>query len=278
MSFAEYELSDTGGSPFNLYLIRYGSAPNSYIAYTDLDEEVVFNSITYLPIPISRQAINASGSLDKTDLEITTPSNSELANLFRAYPPSNVVNLTIYQGHFLDPDQQFLVSWTGRVLSCALNVNEARFVCEPAYTSLRRPGLRRNYQYGCPLVLYGELCKASKVNATYNATVASAAGSLISLNPGWSPIPNEKFLGGILEWTNLEGDLEIRSILRNPVLDTFLVSGTLFDLIPGYSVRLILGCQRTMDDCLNLHNNIHNFGGHPFIPGKNPIGGDNPFY
>lgn len=278
MTFEEIEESRDLGLPVHLFLFRYGAAVNSFFAYTDADEVITHLGIDYIPTAIGKPSISTSGTLDKTSLEITTAFNSSLADLFLSYPPSYVINLTIRQGHISDPDQVYIVSWTGRVLSCARSGNEATFDCEPIATSLKRPGLRRNYQYGCPHALYGTACKANKVTATVNTTVAGTLGAIISLPPGWTAIPQDKYINGLIEWDEPSGDVSLRSILRTTSPNTFVTSGDLSSLTVGQPIRISLGCDRTMTDCLNLHNNIHNFGGHPFIPTKNPLSNQNQYF
>lgn len=278
MTFQTYEGSRNQGVPVTLYLFRYGSSLNSFFAYTDSDEPVIFEGIEYLPGTISRDAVTASGTLDKNTMQITTNFNSGLANLFLTYPPSYVITAVIRQGHLSDPDNQFLVSWSGRVLSCAFKGNEASFTCEPISTSLKRPGLRRNYQYGCPHALYGDKCNASKPAGTVNTTVSGVTGAFITLPASWNVQPVDKYLNGVIEWQDILGDTNLRSILKIISPTVLLMSGAAPSLEIGQAVSVSLGCARTMDDCLNLHNNIHNYGGQPFIPTKNPLSNQNQFY
>lgn len=284
MSFNARETSRTLGSPISLYFFRYGDAPDSYYAYTNAEQPVTHNfdpevgEVTFAPIPIDRGPITSSGSLDKATLEIRTPQDSLLSKVFRLHPPSQVVVLTIFNGH--DGDTEFKVGWGGRVLDCQLAGNEATFTCEPISTSLKRPGLRWNWQYGCPHVLYGEDCKADKEAATIIASVTSVAGALVTLPTTWAPADMKaKYIGGLAEWVNNEGRTEIRTIIRMADSTTLILSGFALGLLPGSSISLSFGCNHIWnEDCTNLHNNVKNFGGDPFIPTNNPIGIVNNFY
>lgn len=293
MSFSNYESSRFSGEPVNLYFFRYGPDAKNYYAYTDAEVPIPFgldddgDPITYVSIAIDRGKITSSGSLDKVNVTVTTPHDSELANLYLAYPPSYVTTLVMYQGHVDDTDMEFKVVWSGRVISCARKGSKAEFTCEPISTSLRRNGLRRRYQYGCPHVLYGDDCRASKAAATTSVSLAAVAGSRITLPAGWAGQSRAgKFLQGIVEWTSPGGAREVRTILRieNGGL-TFLLSGNTRGLSVGASVDMILGCNHKAGiaaqpdgDCGPLHDNILNFGGQPYIPFKNPIGLVNSFY
>lgn len=269
--FETIEESRTKGQPIVLFLFLYGDTADAYYAYTDAEQPVEYNGYTFRPIPIDCDPISSSGTLDKASLTITTPKTAELAELYRIYPPSQVVNGIIYTGHFGDPDSEFKSIWTGRVLSCSREQgNEAKFTCEPISTSLKRNGLRRRYQYGCPHVLYGPSCRANKGAATRTAAVTGVAGINLSLNNGWNgSVAPASYIGGMVEYQTSSGT-QIRTILAASS-GGVQVAGFPRGLEVGMPIDVILGCNHTMDDCRNLHNNILNFGGQPWIPTKNPI-------
>lgn len=280
MTFQAREESRQLGEPVHLYVFRYGDTPDDYYAYTDAETNLTVAGVVYEAIPIDRGAITASGSLDKSQLELRTRGDIFLADLFRVYPPSRVVSVVIRQGHIDDPDQQFLVCWTGRILSCVYEGNEARFNCEPVSTSMRRPGLRRNYQYACPHALYGPQCQASMSAATTITSVAAASGITIQLASGWASADRKpKYVGGMVTWDGPGGQVERRMIIGVSG-DTVQVNGLVRNLVVGQEIRAILGCNHRSgieDDCIALHNNIHNYGGQPWIPTTNPIGQVNNF-
>lgn len=277
MTFEPFEKSRRLGQPVTLYLFRYGSATSAFYAYTDIDRPITVNGVTYEPIPIQRGSIKASGTLDKTLLELRTPHDVELAELFRIYPPAQPVTLFIYQGHLEDSDQDFKAVWSGRVVGCARELSEAKFQCEPVSTSMRRPALRRHYQYGCPHALYDNQCRADKEAATRTFAVSGVTSTTVTFLSGWAgPYEPEKYIGGMLEWDSASGP-EARTILR--VADnTLTLSGYTRGITAGMNVKLVLGCNHQMGDCRDLHDNILNFGGQPFIPTKNPIGTTNNYY
>ena len=96
-----------------------------------------------------------------------------------------------------------------------------------------------------------------------------------------------KYLGGLVEWTTAAGNLEIYTILQIFNGKDLLISGLVRDLTAGMTVSVSLGCNRTRDDCLNLHvesgitparGNIRNYGGQDWIPTDSPVGFKNQFY
>lgn len=272
MSFLTREKSRSLGQPDTLFRFGYG---NQITGYTDSEDQIVVDGVTYRPIPIERDAITSSGTLDKARLNIRLPLNTEIVELFRVFPPSDVVGITIFQGHAAESD--FLAMFVGRVLSCSRKNRIATLSCEPASTSMRRPGLRRRWQYGCPHVLYGTQCKLVRDNFTFTATVAVVDKTFVTMAPGWQGAHERtSFENGLIEWQGDNGP-EVRNILQVDV-DTLLISGRIGRLAAGNSVKVSLGCKHTMDDCLGVFNNINNYGGYPWIPLKNPIGFVNHFY
>lgn len=272
MAFKPREESRYRGEPITIYLFRYGPSPQDYHAYTDAETNLIVGGIEYKAIPIDRGAVNASGTLDKSALEVQTAQDSELSERFKSYPPSNVVSMVVSQGH--EDDGEFLVVWTGRVINYTIEGNTAKFTGEPVSTSMRRVGLRRNYQLGCPHALYGPDCLASQAAAKNTQTVLEIADRWAKLPSGWfGAIPYVKYGGGLFVWVSAGGLTERRTILRFDLGGTrLLLSGDTSTLGPGMAVDVYLGCNHQMTDCGELHNNIQNFGGQPFIPLKNPIG------
>lgn len=281
MTYDALEESRNLGSPAELYYFRFGSDPTAFYAYTDVEEAIIYGGVTYNPIPIKRGGVVASGSLDKSRMSVRVPLTSAIAELFRVYPPGQVITLTLRGGHTTDTDVEFPVIWVGRVLQCSRNDDngpEGDLSCEPASTSIRRSGLRRHYQLSCPHVLYEQgdgLCKANKTASTFTRATTGVAYTSFTFSPGWNGgIDPAKFLGGMVTWVTpfLK---ETRTILRVSG-NTLILTGPTTGVTVGGAVDIILGCNHQTTDCEMLHNNILNFGGQPYIPLKNPIA-SNPF-
>jgi hypothetical protein len=289
MTFAAYEGSRESGQPVQLFHFRYGTGPTEYYGYTDHTEQLVVNhgppigTITYEPVPISRGGIESNGTLDNSALRINTDLGTDLAEIFRVYPPANVVNLTVRQGHIGDVDNEWVIIWVGRIVAASRESGELVCSGEPVSTSLRRPGLRATYGYGCRHVLYGPKCQANKAAATVSSTVASIDGATVTLASGWEgAFDGTKFLRGMVEWTGTSGSTERRMIIRVSG-DTLHLSGIPNGLAVTDPIDVVLGCNHQLyaadgGDCEGLHDNVLNFGGFRWIPTKNPIGTFNNYY
>lgn len=279
MTFDARETSRLNGRPFHLYTFKVGS--DFEIRYTNLatpfshgvDGEGL--PIVYQPLPISHGEIVSSGNLDKSSLEVRLPESGNIPDLYRDEQPSDVVALIIRQGHVGDGD--FKVCFAGRVLGASYEEADMVLECEPISSSLRRPGLTREYQYSCPLVLYGSRCRASRTAATSVVSVVSVDGPLVALPSTWAAANRkDKYIGGIAEWTATTGRRVRRTIINRD--GDVLTLSTGGDLATGDALTLVLGCGKTMDDCRQVHSNILNFGGQPAIPLVNPVGITNSYY
>lgn len=283
MTFEAKELSRAQGTPATLYHFAYGEDAAAYFAYTDAEQLITFDGVAYQPLPIMRGSIATQGTLDKAVLDIQLPTTSGLAELYKLYAPTRVVIVIVRQGHVGETDWPAI--WVGRIINISRTGNQAVVSCEPVSTSMRRPGLRRHYQYGCMHALYGPQCKANRSAATTSSTVSSIAGNVVTLPSGWNGArPAAKYAGGLLEWTTPEGNTEIRTIMR-VVGNGLTINGLPIGLAIGTALLVSLGCNHTMDDCQTLFvetgtglSNIVNYGGQPWIPTTNPIGYNNQFY
>lgn len=257
----------------------FDAGPVGPFAFCDGETPITRDGITYQSWPIKHSRISQNGTLDKSDLQITLAKGSEMDPLFLAYPPSKVINATIFQGHAGDDATlaNFPAMWMGQVGGMTFENSERAVNCTPVSTTLRRPGLRRNYQVGCPHLLYGEQCRAIRRTATYERTVASILGQRVTMSEDIELDSNQQLAGGLLEWTDAaSGRTEIRTIARRQSAHLF-IRGLLRGLQPGMTIKVSRGCNHQMSGCLGF-NNILNYGGQPFIPTENPLSQKSQFY
>lgn len=282
MTFAARETSRSKARPVALFLFRYGAGVDDFYAYTNAEREVTHDTIQYQPVPIQYSGIESSGTLDKKTLTVDAALTNEVAEFYRVSPPTYPVTLIIRRGHLNDPTNEYLVEWSGRVLSCSREGSRAVFSCEPISTAMRRTGLRRHYQYGCPHVLFGSQCNANKAAVTSNETIVQVEAAALTFNDGWVSTP-DKALGGLVEWEGPNGTIT-RTVIAVDEGTRLRLNGPTTGLENGDTVAVSLGCNHRFvldsngavdsaeTDCLGVHNNIQNFGGQPWIPLDNPIG------
>lgn len=280
MSYTDFEMERAEGQPATLYLIQWGTASSSIFAYTDSDIPIVYDGITYEPTVIGRAAIEASGGLDRKSLEIDITPKAGFITMYANYPPSVKVGLTIMQGHITDDTEDYRVVWTGVIKNVNREPPYAKIVGEPLDSLMARPGLRRYYMYGCPHVLYStRTCRANKETHKRLLTPTFIGSNFIRFGAGWEgAIAREKYIGGYIEWTDLQGNTQIRTVVKFGATQNELLIGNSRELAAGQQVALYAGCNRQTSDCKDLHNNYVNYGGQPFIPLENPVDFVNRFY
>lgn len=283
MSLAEHESSKANGRPVELFEFRYGPGAGDFYRFTSAEQDITWPAVggnVYTATTIARGRISSSGSADKTALKVKLSVNNPVVELFRAYAPAYPVVLTIRDGHVIDADSEYSVVWSGRVLSCNRSDGgrfEASLTCEPASKSLKRSGLRRHYQYSCPHPLFGEKCGLSRSAYRIAVDIASASGATITLPVGWSgSTPFGKFVGGVVDFVGPTGLVQYATVLRCPSATTIVITGLTVGLGPGSTIYLSRGCNHQLDQCRDDFSNVNNYGGHPWIPTKNPVK-TNPF-
>ncbi|QDC37107.1 hypothetical protein [Sphingobium fuliginis] len=94
MTFATYEGSRESGGPIQLYRFTYGTEASEFFAYTDHTQEVtvdhggIIGMVAYQPVPVERDEIVSNGTLDRSSMKLGLDVSTELAELFRVYPPT----------------------------------------------------------------------------------------------------------------------------------------------------------------------------------------------
>lgn len=246
--------------------------------YTSAAKPIEYGGFTYTPLPIKPGRVKNEGSLERSSFEVMVPRDGPLAMMFRQFRSAHPMVLTILQGHLTDGSMLFVPRWHGRITSTKRKGEELQVLGIPSAAALARAGLTRNYQIGCPHVLYGPLCRASRDAATVIGTVSDIDGAQITLNPGWNAQPVAKYVTGYVEWTRVTSQIERRRILAASG-NVLTLSGPPTELDIADSVKVVLGCGQTVQDCRDLHSNIQNCGACPTIPTKNPMGSNtNNFY
>lgn len=271
MSVEEFEHSLESSNPVELYEFRNG---NFTWRYTSADTADDHDGETYTPERIQRTQLGDTIEQEKMAITITVPVENPIAELFRFYPPTSVTTVTIYRKQRFQ--EAAAIYWIGRVLNADHSTPNTDLHCEPASTSIKRLGLRRYYQRQCPHVLYGTQCGVDRTKHKTETTVVSYSG--LAVKVAKTDLTVDRFSGGILEWDSTVLGTQYRFISANTA-DTLNINFPCLteeddmgrSLLSGTPVRIYPGCRHTLTDCINIFNNLPNFGGFPFIPFQNPF-------
>ncbi|MFA5408259.1 MAG: phage BR0599 family protein [Bacilli bacterium] len=263
MSFETYEHSVESGEPYELYDFVRG-VWHMYLT-TRKTPLTVTGLQVYEPASITRSRIPHGEDIAKDAITITVPIDHELVSEFLHFAPEESVSVTVRKLHRSLAYASAVVCWKGRVVSIEPRGERAELSCESLYTATRRHGLRLRCELICQRILYGAACGANqpaqRVDDAVSAmptTTALTMSAISGYDAGW-------FSGGILACG--AGQRYILSHSGNALT----ISRPLDGLAAGMTVALYPGCDRTMATCKAKFNNLNNYLGFPWMPGKNPF-------
>lgn len=269
MTFSAFETSENNAHPIELYLFTRGV---SYWAYTSADEAKTYSTYTFSPMAMERSNFEQTQEMSRSPITITIDKTCPFLFQYRTSPPTDVVQLKIFRYH--ESDSEVTVPWIGRVTNVKFKERTADIRCEPIYTSLKRPVLRRRYQTTCPHVLYGPQCGVGYTTYLLTTPLTYASGVTLKAT-SISAKPDGYYSGGYVEWET-GGNIELRFITGH-VGDTITLNLPFAGIAAGQQVNIYPGCDHMLTTCNSKFNNVLNYGGQPFYPKKNPFGGS-PIY
>jgi uncharacterized phage protein (TIGR02218 family) len=275
MSYATLEASAQDGRPIYKFLFVKGSTE---YRYTSASFFVSDSTGTFEPVAITASNITQTNELAKNGIKIELPRDNTVAQLFLGKVPEQTTSLTIFRTHDAEDASDQFVYWKGRVAAAQADGDSVTLECEDIFTSMQRPGLRARYQKGCRHALYSSACGVNINDYGDASEISSQSGVIltVSINPdstGGSVIDRADgyYNGGIVELS----DGSMRYIINHVGSQLTLISA--FDDLEidslGVTCTLYPGCAHNMSDCNLKFNNLDNYGGFPFIPGKNPFRG-----
>lgn len=272
MTFELIETSSFEGTPIELFEF---TRPGSTFRYTSHDEDITVAGTLYTGIfPIERTKIEASSDPGRNPIKVKASSDLPFATQYVEAPPGDVINLTIKTFHENDVNGEVIVIWIGRVTNVSFQGEEATLRCEPIFTSLKRPALRRLYQTACPHLLYGPVCTANRLTFLVPSAI-TVTDPLTYTSAEIGAQADNYFSGGFITWDN-SGVVERRTILTH-IGTSITINSPIPDISTGQSIDIYPGCDHTLATCVNKFNNVDNYGGFPFIPEKNPFSGTSVF-
>jgi len=267
MSYDALERSIESGRPVYLYQFSLG-----VIAwrFTSADETLFTNGFTWVASAISDDGISQSGEPGSDTLTITMPSNTGPALEFMGTPPSRPIQIAILRKH--EGDDEAVVVYSGEISQVDFPApGIASIACITTSATMQRDGLRLGWQRLCPYALYDpHTCKVDKSAYAVDCVINAVSGSDIAVSTtGGHESPY--FNGGFIEWFDAIRGYESRMIEQQSGI-VFLMFGPTDDIPVGSAAKLYPRCARTTTACAAF-NNLLNYGGCPFMPGKSPFDG-----
>ena len=269
MSYLSKDQSTEDSNPYYRFLFVQGSTE---YRYTTQPYIVGDSGGTWEPVPIDSSEITQSNEMAKDAVKLIIPSDNSFARLFLGGVPEQITSITIFRGD--GAEEEFEYYWKGRVAGASVTGDMVTLECENIFTSMRRPGLRARYQKNCRHALYRRGCSLNDYDFAAAGVATSASGFLVTIQDLIdSSITDGYFTGGMIE----TGDGFLRYITNHSGTTLTLIRPfqALEDEVNGSAgtanVTLYPGCDHTRNTCKDKFNNLNNFGGFPWIPGKNPF-------
>ena len=264
-TYYELEQSKYRGQPIEGYHFQYQSQ-NWY--YTSGNDPFMINTFNYEPNFIKRGTINTTEDLDKISLIITMSLDDPVARLFSSWL-DGAVTLTIVRTHV--GASSHIVYWSGRALSCKIVGNKAELSCESFTTTMKRSGIRRVYNVGCPHMMYSKYnCKLRSED--WEATTVALAIDGVDVTIGQDAgAVNEYFYGGYMKFGS-----QYRMITKmvpgvEPLTGVATLIGPMVGLEVNDVVMVYPGCDKRYSTCRDVFDNELNYGGFTHIPNMNPF-------
>lgn len=266
MAYSTRELSTIDGEPIELYTFQ---APGQTWNYNNSDSDVTVGGATYKSINIKRLDIEQTPDKARSPQTLTLPGANVFVGQYAASPPNFVVRVTIKRHHRGDTDVATI--WLGRVVNVKFMADgfEAEVRCEPVYTSILRPVLRRLYQRNCSHVLFGVECRLSRTAYEEDISLQGVNGTVLSAGE-FALKADGYYGGGYVQWTS-GTEIQRRFIVSHSSFD-ITVSLPFVGLPGNASIKVYPGCDHTLDTCVTTFSNELNYGGQPYFPDKNPFG------
>jgi hypothetical protein len=270
MTYVSDEASIESGQPVELYEFIGPDAVANVYRYTSADADVTFDpgdgggSRTFTAIGIKRSNVQLDQTGKAPSITVTTPVDAQLAvdYVFQVAPQE--LYLTIFRAHIGVGTEEVVISWQGEVISWLAEENIAKFVIPNdlvARMSEEVPRVR--YQPYCNNVLYDGLCGITRDGIR----VYVPPGGVLSLTDTTVNVDVTARPDGWSEGGDIVHDAtgETRMVLSQ-------VGNVLTILYPfspnvdvSDAVTLSLGCNHTLDHCVNKFQNQDNFNGMPFV-------------
>lgn len=264
--------------PKELYRFTEGS---QVWTVTSADADEAYNGETYSSITIGRDESEQKNELSKANINVTVSLDNEMGRRWMKSILDTVVGLTIFSKD-IDTGTTVVI-WKGRLSSVKPDAASIKLVFESIFTSLRRPGLRGKYQRSCPHVLYGRGCNLNKDDFAVNSIITAVNGVNVTATSA-ALQPDGYYNAGMIEGP----DGALRFIVQHVGSQLTLIRpleslaeglandgyGNGYGLAYGqFTANIYPGCDRTKETCSSKFSNLDNYGGYPFIPLENPMGG-----
>ncbi|WP_407546556.1 phage BR0599 family protein [Vibrio parahaemolyticus] len=241
----------------DLYKLTVGS---TQFYFTSAQHDIEYDVIVW-----KTQPINHTGAIEQTNdpLKMDTSFDVQAGTTFADIalnPPANFpVKLEILR---LENSKTAKSIFTGRIVSGTYSDGWVQVDIEPLYTELNTNGLYEGATRQCRYIVGSRKCGVT-LNPLSTTVTSSEKTTVVVADT----LPLD------YQYGSLEVGDEAYSIDAQPDEHTLVLLHSV-QIPTGTAVKLIKGCDGTMDICHSRFDNSLNFGGAKDLPVKNPYTGD----
>ncbi len=262
MTYQSDEISVHDGQPVELYRLVLRDTSTSWF-FTSAAYNIDYDSNEYVATPgLSREQLDETDDILKSDLKIKLPSDHEFSNLFILYIPDGTIDVTIFRGH----GTNFIQYWDGvlKSVSPIESDNMASIICGPHTDALHAPFMLRAYNRLCDVPLYGNACGI--VGELFRVScLLNTVSDTVLTSTGFSEFDDDHFKGGYVFANGFKR--KIKSHTTNTIVLISAVPG----LIAGVVISAYPGCDKTRATCIAKFNNLPEYRGCDWIPNDEPF-------
>lgn len=262
MSFDTQERSVESGQPIELYDFRIGTEA---FLWTTNPTAVTYDSLTYTPLEITREAIFFNPDERAEALKITVPASTQVVRRYINGVPGQRATITIFRVHRNDGDDEVLQMFKGVAKTVAFSQNglTAEIAVLPISGDLADAIPRFVFSTVCNNILFDTGCKVSQSLFRHQNVVSGVSNDTLTIN-GLAAKGDNWATGGYVALSG--GDFRL---VVNHTGDTIRLLLPFPSSPIGQTVEVFAGCDHSISTCKSKFNNVENFGGFAWVPLKN---------
>ena len=263
MAYNDDEISNTGGSPNELY--EFLGTYNSYFITSSMFP-INSGGRLYLPVAVKRNRLKVS-TQDNTDanLEIEMPFDHPMIKEY-AYenaPPN--LSVKIRRCHRTNFEDTILL-WNGRVTGFSVAGRLAKLKVPAIFGYILEGNTPTpRFQAPCNHVLYDARCGVNPASHQFVTTIVSINNNNVTVAS--LPFAANEAAAGIMITPSGESRMIVSNVGTSVVLSYSFAGAKI-----GDSVTIRKGCDHSLEGhCKTRFANGARFGGFPLVPPRNPF-------